>query len=86
MTFFVHAACAATALLCFGLLARAWWQSRVPLLFWCAVCFLGLAIGNALLLVPDHAVPGFDLVFWRKLPSLLGLLLLNFGLIQESRP
>jgi hypothetical protein len=67
------------------MLARGYRKNRVPLLFWSALCFLGLFFDNVLLYVDVIIVPGVDLAIWRKLPGLLALVLLLFGLIWESK-
>ena len=78
----VAALCAATSLACAALLARAWLDNRVPLLFWCMVCFVGLALNNALLLA-DELTDG-DLGAWRQLPAALGVGALAVALALRS--
>lgn len=67
------------------MLVRGYMRSRVRLLFWSALCFIGLFFDNVLLYVDDIVVPDIDLAIWRKLPGLLALVLLLFGLIWESK-
>ena len=67
------------------MLARGYRQNRVRLLFWSALCFLGLFFDNVLLYVDVIMVPDVDLAVWRKMPGLLALVLLLFGLIWESK-
>ena len=81
----VYILCAATCLLCSIMLVRGYMRSRVRLLFWSALCFIGLFFDNVLLYVDDIVVPDIDLAIWRKLPGLLALVLLLFGLIWESK-
>jgi hypothetical protein len=85
MTGLVYVLCAATCLLCAVLLLRAYAQTKVPLLFWSGLCFLGLMLDNAMLYVDIVVVPDVDLVVWRKLPGLIATVLLVFGLIWESK-
>ena len=78
----VAALCAVTSLACAVLLARSWLASRVPLLLWCMLCFAGLALNNALLLVSE--LTDEDLGAWRQLPAALGVGALCVGLVMRS--
>ena len=75
--------CAIAAFACAALLARAWVAGRVPLLFWCMVCFAGLAL-NSVLVVIDEETPDIDLGGWRQLPAALGVIALCYGLILRA--
>jgi hypothetical protein len=77
----VYILCALTALLCAVLLFHAWSRSRLPLLFWSALCFTGLTASNVLLVVDLLVVPDVDLFVWRTLTSLVATSLLVYGLI-----
>jgi hypothetical protein len=79
----VYVLCALTALLCAVLLFQAWSRSRLPLLFWSALCFAGLTASNVLLVVDLLVVPGVDLFVWRTLTSLVAFSLLLYGLIWK---
>jgi hypothetical protein len=79
----VYVLCALTSLLCAVLLLRAWAASRVPLLFWCLLCFVGLALNNVMLLVDKVVAPETDLSVWRALPATLGVALLVYGLVTD---
>jgi hypothetical protein len=81
----VYLLCAATCLLCAILLFRGYARTRVRLLFWSALCFVGLMLDNVMLYVDIVVVPEVDLMIWRKLPGLLAMVLLLFGLIWESK-
>lgn len=83
MAMAVYALCALTSLACALLLLRAYSTDRVNLLLWSALCFFGLAANNIMIVV-DVMVP-LDLLGWRKMPALAGVLLLLHGLISESR-
>ena len=80
----VYALCAVTSLACAALLLRAWQGTRVPVLFWCLLCFVGLAANNIVLFVDKVVAPDVDLSVWRTLPAALGVAALVFGLIWES--
>jgi hypothetical protein len=81
----VYVLCAVTATACAVLLARAWRDSRVPLLFWSALCFAGLAINNILLFVDKVVVTGTDLSPARSISALVAVSVLVFGLVWETR-
>lgn len=80
----VYILCAATSLACAVLLLRAYGQSRARLLFWSGLCFVGLALNNALLFVDLVVLPQTDLYVLRSLPTLVGLGLLIYGLIWDA--
>ena len=84
MAAIVYLLCAATSLACAVLLLRAYKQSRVRLLFWSGLCFIGLAINNALLFIDLEVFPQADLFLLRSIPALAGLLLLIYGLIWDT--
>lgn len=81
----VYVACAATSALCAGLLVRSYRRSSVRLLLWSALCFVGLAVNNILLVVDKKVVPDVDLQILRDVSGLVAVSLLLFGLIWESR-
>jgi hypothetical protein len=81
----VYMLCALTSAVCAALLVRGYRRSGARLLFWSALCFIGLALNNVLLLVDVHVVPQIDLLTVRLLPALGGLVLLLYGLIWETR-
>jgi hypothetical protein len=82
----VYVLCALTSMACVGLLARAYHRTRVRLLFWSCLCFVGLALNNLLLIVDLRIMPDVDLATIRALPAALGLLALVYGLIWEAPP
>ena len=84
MAAIVYVLCTLTSLACAVLLLRAYKSSRARLLFWSGLCFVGLALNNALLFVDRHILPDTDLSVLRSLPALAGLLLLLYGLVWEA--
>jgi hypothetical protein len=84
LAFAVYVLCALTAAFCAVLLVRGYLKSRSRLLLWSALCFVGLALNNALLVL-DVRTPWVDLSVWRTIPALLGVVSLLYGLIWESR-
>jgi hypothetical protein len=81
----VYILCAATSTLCAVLLYRGYRSSGVRLLFWSALCFVGLALNNILLIVDVGFIRDVDLSTWRMLPALAGVAVLLYGLIWETR-
>lgn len=77
--------CSITSILCAVLLLRGYKQSRLRLLFWSGLCFVGLAFNNVLVIIDVRVLPDVDLSAIRSIPALVGLLLLIFGLIWEKR-
>jgi hypothetical protein len=83
--------CTLAALFCAVLLLRAYFRSRYKLLLWGGICFLGLTLNNALLVVDKVVFPdvqlfflGIDFIIWRLLAGLLGMLVLLYGVIFEA--
>ena len=82
----VYVLCAIMSLACAVLLLRAWSQRRVKLLFWSGLCFVGFAVGNAMLVVDKLlAGPNTDLILFRTLPILFGLSVLLYGMIWGTQ-
>jgi hypothetical protein len=82
----VYLLCAATSLSCAILLLRGYLRQRTRLLLWSSLCFVLLALNNALLFIDLIIVPaGLDLSLWRSITALSGVSVLLFGLIWESR-
>ena len=74
-----------TTLTCAVLLVRGYARSRIKLLLWSALCFLGLTISNALVVLDLVIFPtSVDLHLLRLATAAVSMLLLLFGLILES--
>ena len=80
----VYVLCALTSLACAVLLWRGWRRSRARLLFWSALCFIGLFLNNALLIVDLRMLPRLDLAVVRTIPALLGAMALVYGLVWDT--
>ena len=80
----VYALCALTSLTCFVLLWRGWRAGGHRLLFWAALCFIGMTLNNFLLVADKVFYPTGDLSSWRLWAALGALLLLLFGLVWEE--
>ena len=81
----VYTLCAITALLCAALLWRAWLGSRARVLFWSSLCFSGLVVGNAILVLDKLVFPvEIDLLPLRLWVTLCSLLALLLGLVYAN--
>jgi uncharacterized membrane protein len=80
----VYVLCALTSIACAVLLLRGYARSKYRLLLWSGLCFAGLAINNILLFV-DVRVVAQDLSLVRTIPAVIGLGVLIFGLVWETR-
>jgi hypothetical protein len=80
----IYVLCALTSLACAVMLWRGYRRSRARLLFWSAICFVGLFLNNLLLIVDTRVVPDTDLALVRLVPALLGALALVYGLVFAS--
>ena len=80
----VYLLCAATSGACALLLLRAYHRTGTRLLLWSSLCFVGLTLNNALLVVDLIVVPDVDLSTWRLVPAVAGVALLLYGLVWES--
>jgi hypothetical protein len=85
MATIIYALCALTSVLCAVLLLRGYLASGARLLLWAGLCFVGLGLNNTLLFVDLGLIPEVDLTVWRSMPALVGLALLIYGLVWETR-
>lgn len=81
---FIYAMCAITALLSAILLLRAYLRSRSRVLLWSGLCFTGLMLSNAVLVLDKLVYTEIDLLPWRLWITLASLLMLLFGLIYAK--
>lgn len=79
----IYALCALTALACAATLLMGARRTRSRMLFWCALCFAGLALSNGLIVVDRMVVT--DLGILRLGLSLASVSLLLYGLIFEEK-
>ena len=86
MAITVYLLCALASLVCALLLIRGYRTTRMPLLFWSALCFFVLVVTNSLLFVDLAIFPQIDLSMWRSGITLGAFSLLLYGLIFESQP
>ena len=81
----VYALCATTSVACAILLLRGYARSGVRLLLWSGLCFAGLAVNNILLFIDLSVLPETDLSFFRTIPAVIGVAILVYGLVWETR-
>jgi uncharacterized membrane protein YccC len=84
MTSLIYGSCALTAFLCAWLLLRAYRSSRYRMLLWGGLCFMGLTLSNAFLVIDKLVVQTVDLTTWRYLVTLISMLILLYGLIWTT--
>jgi hypothetical protein len=80
----VYALCMMTSLLCLVLLARGYRRTRIKLLYWSALCFVGLAINNLLLFLDYFFLPDVDLRPARTAAMIGALAVLLYGFIWKT--
>jgi hypothetical protein len=81
----VYVLCAITSCLCAVLLLRGFLASRTRLLLWSGLCFCFLAANNVLLVFDKVIVTGTDLQLARSVTGAVGVGVLLYGLIWETR-
>jgi hypothetical protein len=80
----VYLLCTGTSGLCAFLSLKGYYRSRVRLLLWMGICFIGLSLNNLMLLVDLKLMPEVDLSVVRSIPALIGLVVLIVGLVFKS--
>jgi hypothetical protein len=71
--------------LCAFLLLRAYTRVKQRLLLWSGLCFTGLMISNAIVIVDLSIIPDdVSLYGWRLGTAAVSMLLLVYGLVFES--
>ncbi len=81
----IYILCALTSFVCAYMLLRGYSRSKAGFLLWSAVCFVGLAANNALLIVDKIVLPtSIDLSLWRTFIALGAIVVLLYGLIWDT--
>jgi hypothetical protein len=80
----IYTVCAVTSFACAFLLLRSYFRSRVRLLLWSGLCFVGMAVNNIILILDRIIFPATDLSTLRLATALLALVPLLYGLIWED--
>ncbi|MGQ0546466.1 MAG: DUF5985 family protein [Betaproteobacteria bacterium] len=73
-----------TCIVCTVLLFRGYQRTGLSLLFWSALCFVGLSFNNVLLFFDQSIFTQIDLRPYRLAAALVGLAFLLYGFIFES--
>jgi hypothetical protein len=84
MAALIYLLCAATALICTGLLIRAYLRSHYRLLLWSGLCFAGLTLNNLLLVLDKVVLVDMDLSIWRISVALVAMSVLLYGLVWDA--
>ena len=83
--FVLYLLAALTSISCMVLLFRGYARTGARLLFWSALCFVGLSINNVLLFFDFVIFPTqVDLRPWRLFAALAGVLFLLYAFIWEA--
>ena len=81
----IYALCALMALVCAWLLLAAYGRSRYRLLLWGGLCFCGITVSNALLMIDKVMLwPATDLSLIRHVITGISLLIFLYGLIWDT--
>jgi hypothetical protein len=81
----VYVLSALTSLACAIFLLRGYVRGRKLLLLWSGLCFLLLAVSNAIVFIDLVIAQSVDLYMSRLVTSVLAMLVLLYGLIWESK-
>ena len=81
----VYILCAITSLICCVMLLRGFASNGVRLLLWSGLCFAGLTIENVVLYIDVIVIPDIDISLLRRIPALIALLLLLYGLVWDVK-
>lgn len=82
----LYASAIVTSLACTVLLFRAFARTRVRLLLWSGLCFVGLTLNNLLVFLDLLIFPEIDLRIARLVVSLAAMLFLLYGFIWDAEP
>ena len=79
----VYGLCLLTSAACAWLLGQSYRRTRMPLLFWSAVCFALLAANNFILVLDLVVYPSVDMRIARLVLALAAILALVWGFVWE---
>ena len=82
----VYVLCALTSVSCTVLLWLSYRKSGMPLLYWSALCFVGLAMNNIFLLGDLVFAPQIDFAIPRNLSGVVALSLFLYGALYSRQP
>jgi hypothetical protein len=83
MAITVYLLCTLTSAACAVLLTRQYRRSRVRLLLWSSIAFVGFALNNALVFTDYVIVPETDLALVRVIVALVSVALLVGAMVSE---
>jgi hypothetical protein len=85
MAAILYSLCTLTALLCTLLLLRAYVHSRYRLLLWGGLCFVGLTLNNAFLVLDKVVLgPEVSLFTLRLVVAFFSILVLLYGIVWDA--
>jgi hypothetical protein len=79
----VYLMCALASIACAALLFRSYTRTRMGLILWTALCFVGLAASNMLLVIDLAVVDRIDFRNYRTGAALVGVTILLYGMITR---
>jgi hypothetical protein len=79
-----YALCTLTAAVCAWLLLRSYFRTHYRLLLWGGICFCGLTLNNALLVVDKILLPDVNLFTPRLVLALLSMVVMLYGVIWDA--
>lgn len=80
----VYILCALSSCACAVLLLLSYQKTRVSLLFWSGLCFVGLALNNIFMLEDLVLSPEMDFSIPRNLSGAIAVCLLLYGLLWKK--
>ncbi len=80
----VYILCAVLSFSCSLMLMRGYRKNKFRLLLWSAIGFCGFTLNNVLLFVDIILIPETDLAVIRTIPALIGVVVMIYGLIEET--
>jgi hypothetical protein len=81
----IYVLCALLSAVCALLLFRQYLSARTPLTLWSGICFVGLAVNNALLVIDLVIFPRLDLSLLRTAVALAAVTVLVAGFVWDAR-
>jgi hypothetical protein len=80
----IYTLCALTSLVCTILLLQAYRSGGYRLLLWSGLCFAGLTLNNAFLVLDKLIYPEIDFAMWRTASALAAMIVLLYGLVWDT--
>jgi len=80
----LYTLCMLTAALCACLLLRSYLRTRYRLLLWGGLCFCGLTVNNAVLVLDKVFLPQVSLFTPRLVLALISMAIMLYGVIWDA--